>query len=355
VKFLSLFACCILVKGAKRSLIVDTQRNSYYLVPNTLLELFNETNALEVGKLHNEYNDDLDVLKQYMNFLLDNELVFWTDNPENFPKLEMKFESPERITNAIIDVGENTTIDFAAVSEQLDTLKCKSLQLRINFPATLKYVKYMLSIFNTSVLRTIDVFVKYSELEWDDSSKTGLAEEFSRLSILYLYGSRWDKITKNRKYNFTVIHLKAVLEFPRCCGVVHPDYFAKNLEHVVESNEFNSCLNKKISIDHNGNIKNCPSMSRSFGNIANISLADVVIMEEFRKLWNINKNQISTCKDCEFRHVCTDCRAYLEEPDNIFSKPLKCGYDPYRATWEIWSENPLKKNTFKYYEKIDFS
>jgi len=62
----------------------------------------------------------------------------------------------------------------------------------------------------------------------------------------------------------------------------------------------------------------------------------------FKKYWNITKDQIETCKDCEFRYVCTDCRAYLKNPSSMFSKPLKCGYNPYKGIWEEWSDNPIK-------------
>ena len=39
-------------------------------------------------------------------------------------------------------------------------------------------------------------------------------------------------------------------------------------------------------------------------------------------------------KDCKFRYICTDCRAYLANPNDMYSKPLKCNYNPYSATWE---------------------
>jgi len=54
----------------------------------------------------------------------------------------------------------------------------------------------------------------------------------------------------------------------------------------------------------------------------------------FKDLWSINKDQIEVCKDCEFRYVCTDCRAFITDPDNRYSKPSTCTYDPYTAQWE---------------------
>ena len=31
--------------------------------------------------------------------------------------------------------------------------------------------------------------------------------------------------------------------------------------------------------------------------------------------------------------IFSDERAYLTEPSNIYSKPLKCGYNPYTGEW----------------------
>ena len=54
-------------------------------------------------------------------------------------------------------------------------------------------------------------------------------------------------------------------------------------------------------------------------------------------------------KDCEFRYICTDCRAYVEDPEDILSKPLKCGYNPYTGEWSEWSTNPLKQKAIDFY------
>ncbi|HLT42986.1 MAG TPA: hypothetical protein VKZ95_09805, partial [Sphingobacteriaceae bacterium] len=43
---------------------------------------------------------------------------------------------------------------------------------------------------------------------------------------------------------------------------------------------------------------------------------------------------VDVCKDCEFRYICQDCRAYLKNSDDLYSKPLKCTYNPYEGVWE---------------------
>jgi len=79
------------------------------------------------------------------------------------------------------------------------------------------------------------------------------------------------------------------------------------------------------------------------------SLAAALSLPDFKKYWQIRKDQIEVCKDCEFRHICTDCRAYTETPDNVYAKPLKCGDDPYNNQWSEWSTNPLKQKAIAFY------
>lgn len=90
-------------------------------------------------------------------------------------------------------------------------------------------------------------------------------------------------------------------------------------------------------------------MRESFGNIKDDTLVAAVEKSGFKQYWHLTKDQINVCKDCEFRYICTDCRAYLENPDDIYSKPLKCGYNPYTCEWEEWSTHPLKQKAIVYY------
>lgn len=108
-----------------------------------------------------------------------------------------------------------------------------------------------------------------------------------------------------------------------CCGIIKPEFFGINIEFFSEGNAFNTCLNRKISIDVEGNIKNCPSMKISYGNINEKQLIDISNLKKFKEIWNIKKDEIEICKNCEFRYICTDCRAFTKE-DSLYSKPSKC-------------------------------
>ena len=50
-KYLHLFSCCVPVKGAKRSIVIDFQRKKVELIPNALYEIItDEFNVLSVGQ-----------------------------------------------------------------------------------------------------------------------------------------------------------------------------------------------------------------------------------------------------------------------------------------------------------------
>jgi SPASM domain peptide maturase of grasp-with-spasm system len=117
------------------------------------------------------------------------------------------------------------------------------------------------------------------------------------------------------------------------CGYVDPGYFAVSVAMFTESQACNTCLNRKVAVDAEGNIRNCPAMPHSYGNVGQIALRDATAREDFRSWWSIRKDDVEVCRDCEFRHVCTDCRALRTDPSNPLSKPLHCRYDPYTARW----------------------
>lgn len=75
-------------------------------------------------------------------------------------------------------------------------------------------------------------------------------------------------------------------------------------------------------------------MQKSYGNIQTTTLEEALNKSGFKDLWSIKKDDIKICQDCEFRHICTDCRAFIDDPNDIYSHPAKCTYNPYQAKWK---------------------
>ncbi len=330
----TLFAGCIPVQGARRSLICDLQRQTSLPIPNGLYEILTEhagETVAEIKKVYDhEYDEEID---EYFEFLLDHELGFWCTDPARFPPIDLTWEAPERITNAILDVDADSDHDYGKIFSELDDLGCKALELRCFYFAPLGQLRRILNAARFGRLRSIDLVTGYGP-ELTPEALESLASEHRRLSNIVVHSAPEDRPLPPYRTGVTAQYRREVVDSPRCCGQIHPGYFVTNLETFAEGKKHNTCLNRKISIDARGEIKNCPSMARSFGNARQGTLHSALAHRDFAVLWSINKDQIAICKDCEFRYICTDCRAYLSDAADLYSKPSKCTYDPYTAEWQ---------------------
>ena len=98
------------------------------------------------------------------------------------------------------------------------------------------------------------------------------------------------------------------------------------------SQYFNPCLGHQAAVDANGDIKCCLWLDNVLGNIKNDDLKNLIIRGDFDVYWDTHKMQIESCKDCELRFVCNDCRAdVIKRGGEFFEKPSFCDYDPYKG------------------------
>jgi SPASM domain peptide maturase of grasp-with-spasm system len=146
------------------------------------------------------------------------------------------------------------------------------------------------------------------------------------ISKIFLFNCESASIKEFRK-SF-IISQKEILSNDNC-GCINKYSKILNISFYTEALTFNTCLNRKVAIDRFGFIKNCLSMTKVYGNIYEIDINTILDQSQFTYLWEINKDKILVCKDCEFRYCCLDCRAFLQNPDDNYSKPQKCNYDPY--------------------------
>lgn len=354
-KYIKLFANCIIVKGISRSVVCDLQRNTFKLIPNSLATLFKNENFLHLEKAYKNLNDsDIEIFNDYLEFLIKYEFIFFCSKKElkKFPLLKLEWDYPAQISNAIIDIDVNSNHDYKnIIQNNLVFLNCRYIQFRRFDVSDLKYWENIIDIINDSPVRAVDIILHDSPNSFSNIDLCNWVKINRKIRSVTIHSSKKNSILQNQEVGFgVVVAIKQNIDSSKHCGIINSSYFTSNIETFTESQNFNSCLNRKISIDKDGSIKNCPSMKQSFGNIKNKLLKEVLQIPEFKKYWNISKDQIEVCKDCEFRYICTDCRAYLDDVDNIYSKPLKCGYNPYQNEWSEWSQNPLKKQAIDFYD-----
>jgi SPASM domain peptide maturase of grasp-with-spasm system len=352
-EILSLFANCMIVDGHCRSIICDLQRNSYHLIPLSLSNLFVDKRYIHVPTtFENVSREHHDILKDYFEFLLEKELVFELSNIsdlDNFPPLNLDWNYPSSISNAIIDVSKDYNHDYSLEFAQLEDLGCRHLQIRFYRTPSIDELELISDLIYGNNFISIQCLFPYDIAILN--TIRDIIDNNIKFSSIILYGAPFDKIIYDSGgYGVgTILSTMDNIFDESNCGCIHHKYFSVNIENFTESMSYNTCLNRKIAIDKNGYIKNCPSMQKSYGHVDNTTISDVLKNLKFKALWEINKNRIEKCKDCEFRYICTDCRAYTENPNDIYSAPLKCGYNPYKGEWDDWTSNPLKEQAIQYY------
>jgi SPASM domain peptide maturase of grasp-with-spasm system len=327
-----LFANCLPVKGARRSTICDLQKQRMRLIPNDLFYILTDLAGLPTTEIKRRFNGDCDeVIDNYFTMLTEEAYGFWCDEPELFPKLDLSWDRPEKITNAIIDVDRSSKHDYQSLISQLDELGCQALQIRAYDELTLADLEEILTHCERHRLRHLDLVIKFHP-ELTAEALNALCMDHQVISQIIVHSSPQKSRLKVNPFSI-IINYCTFPVTPSSCGMISPGFFSLTLEHFTEALNFNSCLNRKIGIGADGEIKACPAMKQSAGNAGHTKLKAVVNDPQLIQIGSITKDQIAVCRDCEFRYVCTDCRAYTQDANDLYSKPAKCTYDPYTSTW----------------------
>ena len=359
-EYFKIYSNCLLVRGRNRSVICDLQKNIFKLIPNDLFEILDRFDGHSISKVKEFYSNAFnETIDEYFSFLVENQFVFFTSIPENFPSLNLYFEEPLPVSNCIIDRDSQSKYSIYNLIEQLEKINCRAVQMRFFYSPTIDELKKIIVFIDelNSIVSSVDIIVP-SNIKINENTYTSLMIEHPRIVSIFIYNATTNKsMNPVRKNSGFLIFSSTKMDNEKSCGIISSNYFSLNIKTFTESQLHNTCLNRKISIDKDGNIKNCPSMPQSFGNIKDTTLEEAVNHPDFKKYWNVNKDMIAVCKDCEFRHICTDCRAYTErthfDGEIDLSKPLKCGYNPYTNEWAEWSTNPLKEKAIEYYGMQD--
>jgi radical SAM protein with 4Fe4S-binding SPASM domain len=104
------------------------------------------------------------------------------------------------------------------------------------------------------------------------------------------------------------------------------------LHPFLYSQYFNPCLGHHAAVDANGDIKCCLWSDHILGNIETDDLKKLIIRGDFDLYWEAHKMKIESCKDCELRFVCHDCRVdVLKKGAEFYAKTFFCEYDPYKG------------------------
>lgn len=356
-KYIGLHSNCVVVKGVSKSIILDLQRSKIFKIHNEICDLFLQNRII----MESAFRKALDLTVDKSDFIIKelelNDLVFFTTEPSRFPDISFDWFHPSKVTNSIIEYSPVVQRNWQVIIKSFLKLGVEYLELRFYDSVGQSELLTILNSFRETKIKSIYLILPDSHFDLDR-----ILLKHQRIARIVLTSFKGlSSASPDFAFSDRIVYVNAEFSSNKLCGSIHTSYFVANYQSFSEMRSFNGCLNRKISIDKTGEIKNCPSMIVSYGNIDEVSLEDAIDVPGFKKYWKISKDDINGCRDCEFRYICTDCRAYVEDPNDIsgpnqtnLSKPLKCGYDPYSGQWSEWSTNPLKQKSIEFYNMDDF-
>ena len=124
-------------------------------------------------------------------------------------------------------------------------------------------------------------------------------------------------------------------KFNSCKLKKEPVFFKITREEFIRNKNGHSCWQGKLCIVSDGSVIPCIMAREEIcGNIKNQSLEDVISGNNLQNLWNLSKDHIEICQDCEFRYACFDCRSMIKgETGSLYARGDNCSYDPYQGEW----------------------
>lgn len=336
-KYMYVYPFCFITDGCSQFSIYDSKKKKMHQFDMELYDVAkNQFRHKSVNEILASFNnEDSKVILSFIDFLLSNDMGCFVDNIDNFPLINESWDSPFKIKRCIIDIRD-VWHDFDNIFSQLTKLLCPKIEIRSYRILSLLEIKKIVEVFEKYDFGVLFLLLPYSKDLFTADSSAALSKMIDKdyrimLNVNNVTDDQKLKLDKIKdqysplSYNMT-LSSKRVLGKDDCGVINYKNFHEMTIDDIMENKKHNGCLNRLISIDENGMIKNCPSMLVDYGNIKITSLIDVYQREDFKKYWNISNSMIEGCRECELRVVCLGCRAYLVNPDNIYSKPAKCNY-----------------------------
>jgi len=317
-----LFSDCIPVKGFTRSIIYDLTRKTYYLITNELYDFIRYSEGSTLEEIRNSNLIDSKTLDIYLEFLTQRDLIAWIDiaDKDQFPAIDLTWESPYELTSIIIEIDENP-YDWTTVSQTFfkDT---NTPYVALNFLSlsSIEAIRKILDALQAHPIRGVYLYIPFHK-------------EFTKEVIIEL-SSNYEKIVHIEVYNSPIpenYQLKqATVATTKKDQIVYGEAsernFHCNISNITEALNYNLFYNRKLILSEKAN-KNNPAVV-DYSNIQR-SLEN----SQLKELWEIKKDDVLVCSDCEYRYMCPDGRIPVKNKRGIWYFNNECHYNPYICKW----------------------
>lgn len=137
-------------------------------------------------------------------------------------------------------------------------------------------------------------------------------------------------------------------------GFINKPNFSTDPVSFHRNQLYHTCLAGKIAITADGQVIPCIfSRNDILGNLKDQKLADVLESSVLKETWELTKDKVLVCKDCEYRYACSDCRPLAEGSNcgkNYSNAPFpRCSYNPYTGEWGsgTWRINDHRETVYE--------
>lgn len=112
-------------------------------------------------------------------------------------------------------------------------------------------------------------------------------------------------------------------------------FFTITKERFEKALLHNTCWYGKFVIMPDGKVAPCIfERTMILGDLTKQTIREVLKSDQLKYTWNYNFSKVDSCKDCEFRFACKDCRPLgLSAHNCMTEKNPRCSYDPYTGEW----------------------
>lgn len=315
----SFYSLSIPVEGFLRTAVYDLQRNDYFFVNNGVRKMIDDAKRTPI-----------------INLLLKERAIFEKPKQLQFvPISAEEYDYPSLISNAIIEVDGHKTI--GKLLEQLDTVQCYNIQWIYKGESKLLY-----NFLECIIKRISESSIKYCEIAFCEQDYNNVQQlltkkRFPELGLIYLHSAKSCEYYAANSERPPVIYFDSELHYTIHQYKKSINFFTINYLLFTESLRYNSYYNRKIFINLNGGVSTGPSDGESFGNLyeEKFEWEDFLKLPKVKVLWELNKDKISVCKNCEYRYMCVDGRIPKMHLNGIeWYHDTECNYNPFVAKWK---------------------
>ncbi|WP_077919561.1 hypothetical protein [Spirosoma sp. 209] len=297
-----LYAHNIPVRGKERAALYNLQAGHILCIPLVLTDLIEAMRTAPVETVRQQFAPTRpELFDAYLNFLLRNDLGFYTDEPTLFPPLSLQWDTPHHIQTAVLDLDFDQ-YDPVAVLDQLDGLQCRHVEYRLQTGrGTARQLEALMEANQGRGFRSVSLLIDYqTALGQPPQWVHRLYEACPKIEFMLVYNAPY--AGKSRTHPAHIQFIQDDIRSASYRASATRRRHIVNVGYFTEAQQFNPYYNRRVCISQAGEIKNCLQHRRSFGSVLTDRIDAVVSRADFRELWLASPDRVAGLRDSELRY-----------------------------------------------------